>query len=82
MDLSRFEKGQIGCRWRTEKEVIEGKGEEKCSEVRCKKPAVSVFEMNFGYSEDGEKKSALVKVSTCKDCAFKLNYKKALKKVK
>lgn len=38
--------------------------------------------MNFGYLESGEKKNALVKVSVCKDCAFKLNYKKVLKEVK
>lgn len=37
--------------------------------------------MNFGYTEKNQKKNALVKVSVCKDCAFKLNYKKALKKL-
>ena len=37
--------------------------------------------MNFGYKEEGTKKNALVKVSVCEDCAFKLNYKKALKRV-
>lgn len=37
--------------------------------------------MNFGYIEDGSKKNALVKISVCKNCAIKLNYKKSLKKV-
>ena len=37
--------------------------------------------MNFGYVEEGVKKNALVKVSVCKDCSLKLNFKKALKKV-
>ena len=37
--------------------------------------------MNFGYMEQGLKKNALVKVSVCKECAFRLNYKKALKKI-
>ena len=38
--------------------------------------------MNFGYVEDEKKKNALVKVSVCKECGDKLNYKKKLKKVR
>lgn len=37
--------------------------------------------MNFGYTEDGNKKNALVKVSVCEECGDKLNYKKKLKKI-
>jgi protein FRA10AC1 len=61
---------------------LAGKGESNCSEVDCDKTAVNIFEMNFGYMEEGIRKNALVKVSVCKDCAFKLNYRKTLKKVR
>lgn len=81
VNLAKFETGQIGCRWRSEKEVIAGKGETICGEVACGNRSDNVFEMNFGYVENGSKKNALVMVSVCKDCAFKLNYKKMLKKV-
>jgi hypothetical protein len=38
--------------------------------------------MTFSYSEEGLSKKALVKVSVCRKCAFKLNYRKALKQLK
>lgn len=78
MDLRRYEKGQIGCRWRTESEVLAGKGEQECGEVKCDNKAINVFEMNFSYVEEGQKRNALVKVSVCPQCAIKLNYRKAL----
>lgn len=37
--------------------------------------------MNFGYTESGKKKNALVKVSLCDKCEKKLNYRKSHKKV-
>lgn len=65
VDLSRYETGQIGCRWRTDKEVIKNKGERLCAALKCSKESTNVYEMNFGYVEDGVKKNALVKVSVC-----------------
>ena len=61
--------------------MLLGKGEALCGEIACKNGSENVFEMNFAYVEEGQKKNALVKVSVCKECAFKLNYKKVLKKI-
>ncbi|CAL5340556.1 unnamed protein product [Camellia sinensis] len=55
---------KIGLRWRTEKEVVSGKGQ---------------F-VNFSYFEAGENKQALVKLVTCERCAEKLLYKKMKEK--
>lgn len=49
VNLAKFETGQVGCRWRSEKEVIVGKGENLCGEVTCTNKSENVFEMNFGY---------------------------------
>lgn len=81
VDLSRFETGQIGCRWRTEKEVVAEKGEAICGATTCDLRAKHTFEINFGYLEDGKKKNALVKVSLCPECEKKLNHKKTHQKV-
>ncbi|KAH9710174.1 Folate-sensitive fragile site protein [Citrus sinensis] len=56
---------QIGLRWRTEKEVIAGKGHQV---------------VNFTYVEAGENKQALVKLVTCERCAEKLHYKRRKEK--
>jgi len=51
-------------RWRTEKEVIVGKGQFECSSKTCKeKDNLRSWEINFGYIEHDEKKNALVKLS-------------------
>lgn len=51
-------------RWRTEKEVIVGKGQFECGSKTCKeKENLRSWELNFGYVEHGEKKNALVKLS-------------------
>ncbi len=81
VDLSKYLTGQIGCRWRTEKEVIKNKGERICAVLKCTSETTNVYEMNFGYFEDGSKKNTLVKVSVCKECAIKLNYSKQLKEI-
>ncbi|KAM0788940.1 hypothetical protein ACM66B_003015 [Microbotryomycetes sp. NB124-2] len=44
------------------------------------KARLSEHEMQFGYVEGGEKKSALVKVVLCKDCGRKLRYGKDVAK--
>ena len=81
VNLQRFEKGQVGCRWRTEQEVFEGKGERTCGAVGCQRGTKNVYEMNFSYLEAEVKKNALVRVSVCAECAFKLNFRKTLKRV-
>lgn len=50
-------------RWRTEKEVVEGKGQFVCGERKCTETAeLRSWEVNFGYIEEEVKKNALVKM--------------------
>lgn len=44
------------------------------SETPLVETRLDELEMPFGYIEDGEKKTALVKVVLCRDCAKKLKY--------
>ena len=77
-------------RWRTQKEVVAGKGQFACGSVKCDcDQGLNSFEVNFGYLEsvhhaDGsttkEKKNALVKLRLCMECAYKLNYRKIQEK--
>ncbi|KAI9020375.1 folate-sensitive fragile site protein Fra10Ac1-domain-containing protein [Hyaloraphidium curvatum] len=77
-DLQRYKEGRIAMRWRTEKEVVSGKGQFECANVACAaKEGLASWEVNFGYVEAGEKKSALVKLRLCKDCSVKLHWKRA-----
>ncbi|KAH9710176.1 Folate-sensitive fragile site protein [Citrus sinensis] len=64
-DMLHYKSGKIGLRWRTEKEVIAGKGHQV---------------VNFTYVEAGENKQALVKLVTCERCAEKLHYKRRKEK--
>ena len=62
--------GKVGMRWRSEKEVLAGKGDVTCGDTSCKKSGdLQTFEVNFGYVENREKKNALVKVKLCRACA-------------
>ncbi|CAO3617659.1 unnamed protein product [Cunninghamella echinulata] len=77
-DLSYYKQGKIALRWRTENEVILGKGQFICASTRCDKAdpsSLTSWEVNFAYFEDDMKKNELVKVRLCKDCSYKLNYK-------
>lgn len=75
-ELKYFKEGKIALRWRTEKEVIVGKGQFICASTRCDETQrLQSWEVNFGYMEDGEKKNELVKVRLCPACSDKLNYK-------
>ncbi|XP_057457108.1 uncharacterized protein LOC130748039 isoform X2 [Lotus japonicus] len=70
-----------GYRWRTEKEVISGKGQFICGNKHCdEKDGLASYEVNFCYFEAGENKQALVKLVTCERCARKLNYKRQKEK--
>ena len=74
-DLSRYAEHNIGLRWRIEKEVVSGKGQFSCGNKKCDaRDGLGSFELNFAYQENGERKSALVKVRACPTCADKLNF--------
>ncbi|KAK9683003.1 hypothetical protein RND81_10G111800 [Saponaria officinalis] len=76
-DMSKYRTGKIGLRWRTEKEVISGKGQFVCGNKHCdEKEGLASFEVNFSYSEAGEHKQALVKLVVCEGCAEKLHYRR------
>lgn len=74
-DLSRYRENRFAMRWRTEKEVLEGKGQFVCGSKRCEeRDALESWEVNFAYEEHGERKNALVKLRLCPRCSKKLNY--------
>jgi hypothetical protein len=76
-DLSLYKQQRIGLRWRTEPEVVTGKGQFVCGAKRCNAAEqLASYEINFAYEEAGEQKNALVKLRVCPDCARKLNYKR------
>ncbi|CAH0521135.1 unnamed protein product [Peronospora belbahrii] len=76
-DLSRYQEGKIGLRWRTEREVIAGKGQFQCGNKDChERTGLHSYELLFAYVEHGKKKQCMVKVRACSNCAEKLFYKK------
>ena len=82
-DMSRYKRGQVGLRWRTEKEVVSGKGESECANLHCAEShGLAAFEVNFAYMEGNPpvRKNTLVKLMLCPDCGYKLNYKKLREK--
>ncbi|KAJ0810020.1 putative folate-sensitive fragile site protein Fra10Ac1 [Helianthus annuus] len=82
-DMSQYKTGKVGLRWRTEKEVISGKGQFVCGNKHCnEKEGLASYEasVNFAYFEAGENKQALVKLVTCERCAKKLLYRKLKEK--
>lgn len=53
-------------RWRTETEVVNGKGQFTCGARKCNNSEdLRSWEVNFAYMEESVKKNALVKLSTC-----------------
>ncbi|XP_017891553.1 protein FRA10AC1 [Ceratina calcarata] len=83
-DLTYYKENKIALRWRTEKEVIVGKGQFECGNKRCKEKeeGLKSWEVNFGYVEHGDKKNALVKLRLCPECSVKLNYRSKKREVK
>lgn len=76
-NLSRYKTSQIALRWRTQKEVVQGKGQFICGNLTCNEHSdLRSWEVNFAYMEDGERKNALVKLRLCPSCSIKLHYKK------
>ncbi|KAL7748033.1 hypothetical protein RI367_006579 [Sorochytrium milnesiophthora] len=56
-DLSRYREGKIAMRWRTQREVLDGKGQLICGSLACNvMQELTSFEVNFGYVEDEVKK--------------------------
>lgn len=76
-DLAGYKKGNIGFRWRTEAEVVQGRGQFQCGHKRCNsKVGLRSYEVDFKYHEAGEDKRALVKVRLCEECAYRLHYRR------
>lgn len=74
-DLSRYKDNKVALRWRTEAEVVSGKGQFVCGSKHCiAREELRSWEVNFAYEEDGERKNALVKLRLCPSCSKKLNY--------
>ncbi|XP_059608272.1 protein FRA10AC1 homolog [Phlebotomus argentipes] len=74
-DLSQYKRNQVGLRWRTENEIVLGRGQFLCGNKHCQeRERLASWEVNFNYVEHGQRKSALVKVRLCPDCSRKLNY--------
>ena len=66
-DLSR--PGQLGLRWRTKQEVVDGKGELSCGNLKCRNSENLVaMEVPFSYTEKGVAKKELVKLRLCSTC--------------
>ena len=83
IDLSKWQKGLFGLRWRTEAEVLEGIGVEVCGAKRCEnRLSLQSYEVPFAYEEKGQAKTELVKVRLCAACATKLNHISSHKKKK
>ncbi|KAL1690980.1 folate-sensitive fragile site protein Fra10Ac1-domain-containing protein [Schizophyllum commune] len=81
-DLKHYKSGNFALRWRTENEVLSGAGEETCGNTRCSHHdspdngvKLTPVELPFVYAEEGQTKSALVKVVLCRRCLDKLMYK-------
>lgn len=73
-DLSQHARGHVGLRWRTEAEVVSGKGQFICAARGCAEVAgLCSFEVNFRYEERGSVQHALVKLRLCQACAPKLS---------
>lgn len=82
-DLSKYKENKIALRWRTEKEVVDGKGQFVCGNKVCPvAEGLESWEVNFAYLEQGERKNALVKLRLCSKCSKKLNYHHQNKKWK
>lgn len=82
-DLTMFKSNKVAMRWRTEPELISGRGQFTCGEKHCSiRDGLKTWEINFAYQEQGEKKNALVKLRLCPECSSKLNYGSKKREVK
>jgi protein FRA10AC1 len=61
--------GQLGLRWRTKQEVVDGRGELSCGNLQCRNSENLVtMEVPFSYTEKGAAKKELVKLRLCSTC--------------
>ncbi|KAK9155227.1 hypothetical protein Sjap_002707 [Stephania japonica] len=75
-DMSHYKTGKIGLRWRTEKEVISGKGQFVCGNKQCdEKDNLASYEASFQYLKCVEDKQGQVSLICLELCADKLSYK-------
>ena len=76
VDLTFYKLNKIGMRWRTEKEVIDGKGQFACGNIHCDNANIHElcsYEVPFSYKDlTGKKVTTLVKVRVCGACAYVL----------
>lgn len=76
-DLAGYKRGDIGFRWRTEAEVVQGRGQFHCGHKICRvRSGLKSYEVDFKYLEAGADKRALVKIRLCDTCAYKLHYRR------
>ncbi|KAG9071084.1 hypothetical protein KI688_008627 [Linnemannia hyalina] len=81
VELKYYKEGRVAMRWRNEQEVVRGKGQFTCGNLRCNESqGLESWEVNFGYVEQGEKKNALVKIRLCEKCSYRLNYRSTHKR--
>ena len=74
-DFTRYKEGAIGLRWRTPREVQDGKGQFVCGSTSCDADeGLESFEVHFAFVEDGVHKQALVKLRVCPRCAGRMRY--------
>lgn len=53
-DLSHYRAMKVGLRWRTEQEVVVGKGQFECASIACKaREQLASYELPFEYLEHG-----------------------------
>lgn len=61
---------RLALRWRSEKEVISGKGQFICGNIPCAEVLdLTSWQVNFQYLESGLIKEALVKIRLCPECS-------------
>jgi protein FRA10AC1 len=67
--------GRLGIRWRTRREVINGKGQYTCGMLDCDAVvSLSTYEVPFAYSDAGRpsvQAAALVRLRLCGLCALR-----------
>jgi len=74
-DMAMFKERKIGLRWRSETEVLTGKGQFCCANRYCNScSCLESYEVHFHYMEACDVKKVLVKLRVCESCAVKLNY--------
>lgn len=73
-DLSAYRQGRLGLRWRTQEEVLAGKGDQVCAALHCSARRLKALEVNFAYTETGERKNALVQIHLCGKCRHRLRH--------